>query len=75
MTEISLVIQSTDTSAKKNTTTVTNINTEATNAQIKQLAAGAETYRLHDGQLCWRDEGNERGSDLIWLTLQKLRAV
>lgn len=38
MTEISLVIQSTDTSAKKNTTTVTNINTEATNAQIKQLA-------------------------------------
>ena len=38
MTEISLVIQSTDTSAKKNTTTVTNINLEATNAQIKQLA-------------------------------------
>ena len=38
MTEISLVIQSTDTSAKKNTTTVTNINPEATNAQIKQLA-------------------------------------
>ena len=38
MTEISLVIQSTDTSAKKNTTTVTNINTEATNAQITQLA-------------------------------------
>ena len=35
---ISLVITSTDTSAKKNTTTVTNINPEATNAQIKQLA-------------------------------------
>ena len=38
MAEISIVIQSTDTSAKKNTTTVTNINPEATNAQIKQLA-------------------------------------
>lgn len=38
MAEISLVIQSTDTSSKKNTTTVTNINPEATNAQIKQLA-------------------------------------
>ena len=35
---ISLVNTSTDTSAKKNTTTVTNINPEATNAQIKQLA-------------------------------------
>lgn len=35
---ISLVISSTDTSEKKNTTTVTNINPEATNAQIKQLA-------------------------------------
>ena len=35
---ISLVITSTDTSEKKNTTTVTNINPEATNAQIKQLA-------------------------------------
>lgn len=35
---ISLVITSTDTLEKKNTTTVTNINPEATNAQIKQLA-------------------------------------
>lgn len=35
---VSLVISSTDQSSKKNTNTVTNLNPEATNAQIKQLA-------------------------------------
>lgn len=35
---ISLVISSTDTSDKKQTNTVTHINPEATNAQIRQLA-------------------------------------